>query len=230
MDETRNELEVGNETMVMMYLNILKYAKHHCSNDEDPYEITDRVFTDALVANNKNNQKTRGSVSVYQINLGLQPNPRATARKVDKFLTTDFQRYLNLAGLHRNQLTSPQLSFAPGSTNKNGVEDNFIDEALDDIKIADPARKVCAAIYKTMDNCTDTAFKPYRRILIGTYIDQLRIVDVAATVNLSTRSIDNKKINAQCEFADRWLYWKKYFDVEGLPDLRVFTERIKTVW
>ena len=167
---------------------------------------------------------------MYQINLGLQPNPRATARKVDKFLTTDFQRYLNLAGLHRNQLTSPQLSFAPGSTNKNGVEKNFIDEAQDDIDIADPARKVCAAIYKTMDNCTDTAFKPYRRILIGTYIDQLRIVDVAANVNLSTRSIDNKKINAQCEFADRWLYWKKYFDVEGLPDLRVFTERIKTVW
>ena len=53
MDETRNELEVGNETMVMMYLNILKYAKHHCSENEDPYEITDRVFTDALVANNK---------------------------------------------------------------------------------------------------------------------------------------------------------------------------------
>lgn len=55
MDETRNALEVGNETAVMMYLNILKYAKHHCPEDEDPYEITDRVFTDALVANNKNN-------------------------------------------------------------------------------------------------------------------------------------------------------------------------------
>lgn len=53
MDETRNELEVGNEAAVMMYLNILKYAKHHCPEDEDPYEITDRVFTDALVANNK---------------------------------------------------------------------------------------------------------------------------------------------------------------------------------
>lgn len=37
------------------YYKNLKYAKHHCSNDEDPYEITDRVFTDALVANNKNN-------------------------------------------------------------------------------------------------------------------------------------------------------------------------------
>ena len=167
---------------------------------------------------------------MYQIDLGLQPNPRATARNVDKFLTIDFQRYLNLAGLHRNQLTSPHLSFAPASTNRNGVEDNFINEALDDIKIADPARKVCAAIYKTMDNCTDTALKPYRRILIGTYIDQLRVVDVAATVSLSTRSIDNKKVNAQCEFADRLLYWKRYFEVGDLPDLRVFTKRIKNVW
>ena len=172
----------------------------------------------------------RGDVSVYQIDLGLQPNPRATARNVDKFLTIDFQRYLNLAGLHRNQLTSPQLSFAPASTNRNGVEDNFINEVLDDIKIADPARKVCAAIYKTMDNCTDTALKPYRRILIGTYIDQLRVVDVAATVSLSTRSIDNKKINAQCEFADRLLYWKRYFEVGDLPDLRVFSRRTKNVW
>ena len=55
MAENRNELEVGNETMVMMYLNILKYAKHHCSDDEYPYEITDRLFIDTLVANNKNN-------------------------------------------------------------------------------------------------------------------------------------------------------------------------------
>lgn len=55
MDETRNELEVGNEAAVMMYLNILKYTKHHCSGNEDPYEIADRVFVDVLAANNKNN-------------------------------------------------------------------------------------------------------------------------------------------------------------------------------
>lgn len=167
---------------------------------------------------------------MYQIDLGLQPNLRASAKRVDKFLTSNFQTYLNLAGLHRNQLTSPQLSFAPGSTNNNGVERKFIDETQDDIDIADPARKVCAAIYRTMDNCTDTALKPYRRILMGTYIDQLRIVDVAARVNLSTRSIDNKKINAQCEFADRWLHWKRYFNVDDLPDLRVFSNSAETVW
>ena len=167
---------------------------------------------------------------MYQIDLGLQPNLKATAKRVDKFLTIDFQRYLNQAGLHRNQLTSPQLSFAPGSTHRNSVEKNFIAEAQDDIEIADPARRVCAAIYRTMDNCTDTSLKPYRRVLIGTYIDQLRIVDVATAVNLSTRSIDTKKINAQCEFADRLLYWKKYFGAEELPDLRVFSHKIKNVW
>lgn len=52
MDETRNDLEVG---AVMMYLNILKYAKHHCPEDEDPYEITDRIFTDIFAANKASN-------------------------------------------------------------------------------------------------------------------------------------------------------------------------------
>lgn len=55
MDETRNDLEVGNETAVMMYLNILKYAKHHCPEDEDPHEITNRIFTDMLAANKASN-------------------------------------------------------------------------------------------------------------------------------------------------------------------------------
>lgn len=55
INENRNELEVGNETAVMMYLNILKYAKHHCPEDEDPYEIADRIFTDMLAANKASN-------------------------------------------------------------------------------------------------------------------------------------------------------------------------------
>ena len=44
MTEQRNELEVANETMVMNYLNILKYAKHHCAKNQDPYKIADHVF------------------------------------------------------------------------------------------------------------------------------------------------------------------------------------------
>lgn len=53
---TRNDLEIANETMVMTYLNILKYAKYHCPDDEDPYEITDRIFIDMLKANGENNE------------------------------------------------------------------------------------------------------------------------------------------------------------------------------
>ena len=64
---------------------------------------------------------------MVQMNLGLMPDKKLTAKKVKKFLVVDFQQYLDLAGMHRNQLTSPQLSLAPGSTNKNNIENNFIE-------------------------------------------------------------------------------------------------------
>lgn len=59
---------------------------------------------------------------MYQIDLGLQPNLRATAKRVDKFLTINFQSYLNLAGLHRNQLTSPQLSLLQDQQTKMALK------------------------------------------------------------------------------------------------------------
>lgn len=41
---------MGDEALVMAYLDILKYAKHHCPDGEDPYEITDHIFIDNLKA------------------------------------------------------------------------------------------------------------------------------------------------------------------------------------
>lgn len=49
-------MEIGDEALVMSYLDILKYAKYHCPDDEDPYEITDRIFIDMLKANGENNE------------------------------------------------------------------------------------------------------------------------------------------------------------------------------
>lgn len=46
----RNDLEIANEAMAMTCLNILKYANHHCEENQDPYEITDRIFIDNLKA------------------------------------------------------------------------------------------------------------------------------------------------------------------------------------
>lgn len=42
--DSRNELEVANESMVMTYLNMLKYAEHHCNENQDPVTVTDHVF------------------------------------------------------------------------------------------------------------------------------------------------------------------------------------------
>lgn len=42
--DTRNELEVANESMVMTYLNMLKYAEYHCNDSQDPMTIADHVF------------------------------------------------------------------------------------------------------------------------------------------------------------------------------------------
>lgn len=158
---------------------------------------------------------------MVQMNLGLMPDKKLTAKKVKKFLVVDFQQYLDLAGMHRNQLTSPQLSLAPGSTNKNNIENNFIEDTQRDIDIADPARIVCAAVYRTMEDCTDTEDKPYKRILIDTYIKKLRVFEVAANTSLSTSSVDKKKIDAQVQFANRWLHWADFYGLEDYPDFRV---------
>lgn len=55
---TRNDIEIANESMVMTYLNILKYAKHHCLNsEEDPYDIADHVFINWLKVTISNSQE-----------------------------------------------------------------------------------------------------------------------------------------------------------------------------
>lgn len=56
-EKPRTEQEIGDEALVMSYLDILKYAKHHCPADEDPYEITDRIFIDMMKANSRDDQQ-----------------------------------------------------------------------------------------------------------------------------------------------------------------------------
>lgn len=157
------------------------------------------------------------------LDLGLEPIASETANKANIFLKKDFQHYLNLSGMHRNQLSSPRLSLAPGSTNAlNGIEKSLIDEIQDRIDIADPAQRAVSAIYKSMDNCTQTMLKPYRSILLGLYVEEKTIMEVAIETSLADSTIKKKKQPALCEFADRLIYWKKEFKCEFLPDLRVW--------
>lgn len=60
-ETTRNDIEIANESMVMTYLNILKYAKHHCLNsEEDPYDIADHVFINWLKVTISSSQEQEG--------------------------------------------------------------------------------------------------------------------------------------------------------------------------
>ena len=60
-ETTRNDIEIANESMVMAYLNILKYAKHHCLNsEEDPYDIADHVFINWLTVTISSSQEQEG--------------------------------------------------------------------------------------------------------------------------------------------------------------------------
>lgn len=157
--------------------------------------------------------------------LGPEPLLDETARNANSFLKKNFQHFLNLSGMHRNQLSSPQLSLAPGSTNAlNGVEKNMIDEVQDDINIAEPAKRAVSAIYRSMDNCTNTMQKPYRTILLGVYVEEKTIPELAIQTSLAERTVNKKKSLALYEFADRLTYWKRVFDCEFLPDLRAYKD------
>lgn len=155
--------------------------------------------------------------------LGPEPIFDKTVKNADLFLKRNFQHYLNLSGMHRNQLSSPQLSLAPGSTNAlNGVEKSVIDEVQDDIDIAEPARRAVSAIYRSMDNCTDTMQKPYRTIILGFYVEDKTIMDLTVRTSLAESTVKRKKSEALYEFSERLVYWKDKFNCDFLPELRVW--------
>lgn len=155
--------------------------------------------------------------------LGPEPVFDKTTRNADLFLKKKFQHYLNLSGMHRNQLSSPQLSLAPGSKNAiNGIEKSVIEEVQDQIDIAEPAKRAVSAIYRSMDNCTDTMQKPYRGILLGVYVEEKTIPEIAIKTSLAESTVKRKKAEALFEFADRLVFWKNEFGCNFIPELRVW--------
>lgn len=118
-----------------------------------------------------------------------------TANKVRDFLDNDFQTYINRGGLHRTDLSSPQLDPAGGAhSGGNSAEDKMM-------RIFDYRAK-CAAIYKAMMDCTEGRYK-HRTIMIDCYINELENWQVADKLGVSLRQFNNKKKAALCEFAER---------------------------
>jgi len=159
-----------------------------------------------------------GIVVAYKLeNIDIDKNK--TAEKVRAFFDTEFQTYLNRAGMHRTDLSSPQL-------NPSGVTSHGGNSAESKMMQIFEYQAKCYAVYQAIDNCSENrARNRYNRsILKLRYISELEDWQVADRLQLSLSSCREKKNLALCEFADRLPYWA-YQNGVRLPELRVFKNK-----
>lgn len=150
----------------------------------------------------------------------LEVDCQKTAERVDRYLKHDFERYLRLSGKHRTDISSPSLSGMPGGSYGNGPENKVIEGIY--------AGQVVAAIAATIENCSCCdERRPYKRILIDYYIKGLQNFKIAQEIGYSERQFDYKKKMAQCEFADRFEYWKIVYQVQDQPCLQIMQRDVE---
>ncbi|WP_201336161.1 ArpU family phage packaging/lysis transcriptional regulator [Lactobacillus nasalidis] len=144
----------------------------------------------------------------------LEVDPQKTGEAVDRYLKHDFERYLRLSGKHRTDISSPSMNGMPSGSPGNAQEAKIIEGTY--------AGQVVNAIVATIQNCSDFDYrKPYKQILVDYYIRGLQNFKIAQKIGYSDRQFDFKKRMAQCEFADRFEYWKIVYHVQDQPCLQI---------
>lgn len=143
---------------------------------------------------------------------------KATAKVVTDFLHDDFQDLLNTAGLHRvTDLSSPVISDMPPNHSKvNNQEKNVVDGLHE----ADVAKNACYAIFCTINDLTQTAKRPFKKVVQDIFIKDYTIERTSYDLSRSCKSINNYKREAMVEFAQRFNIWKIKYNRPDLPDLR----------
>lgn len=157
-----------------------------------------------------------GIVVSYKLeNIGIDKNE--TAEKVRCFLDDEFQTYLNRAGLHRTDLSSPKMDITGITAHGGNSQEAKV------MKIFDYEAK-CMAIYKTIDNCQENKnlHVYHRSILYDRFILQLEDWQVAQRINLSASRYRDIKQDALCEFAERLPVWAYRLGTR-LKDLVVYS-------
>lgn len=139
-----------------------------------------------------------GTVVAYKLT-DVDIDRVVTASNVRKFFANKFQTYLARGGLHKADLSSPDLE--PTGVTSNGG--NSAETSM--MKIFDYQAK-CGAVYTAIINCSENRnLGVYNRsILLDRYINDLTDTDVMNKLGMSSSSYGEKKVVALCEFAD-WL-------------------------
>lgn len=135
---------------------------------------------------------------------------------VKKFLKEDLWHYINLGGIQYNQLSSPQLTFAPNTHSyTNGTEKHLID----DMSEAERSTYVATTIVIAFKDCTDIEGQRHKSILEDYYIKELTNQAIAIRVNLSDWKYKKAKRKALEEFTERFNFWRLKRDCPELPIL-----------
>lgn len=146
----------------------------------------------------------------------LDINRTKTAEKVSSFLTKNFIHYLDKAGMHKTDLSSPQLDLTGISSHGGNSAESKMMLILD-------CENKCMAIIRAINNCRENVNRGVRNktILNELYIQDLENWQVQDRLRLSETAYYNKKQDALCEFADRIEVWAYRYGT-CIPDLHVY--------
>lgn len=147
--------------------------------------------------------------------LGLfdTPDYTLTAKCVHQFLQTQLPRLALMCGRHLTDLSSPQLSLAPGGGSHGNTAENNIVNALE-------AESVVQAIHYCIYVLPATS----RAILIYRYVDQLSDLNAQYRLRYSERQYLRLKRRALNGFADAYESAQRHYNIssDNIVDLHRF--------
>lgn len=149
-----------------------------------------------------------------QMNLGLEINYIATAKKVTKFLDEKLDHYLALSGKQRFDLKSPAMDGMPKAPTKGNASEN----RMININIAE---NVVDCVGQAMRNLTSES----QQILLSRYSESMMVYKIAEELNYSASTFTRRQEKALCEFADRFEFQViKHGLQDEVVDLHVYSK------
>lgn len=141
-------------------------------------------------------------------------NRSDTALNVKTFFEKDFDHYLNLAGAHRTDISSPTMDITGIASHGLNTQDERMAVNID-------AANCVTAVDHTISSCSNSGEKPYGTILYYSYIKNISNYVIAERLDYQMTRYYELKNEALVEFAERMELWRKR-DRTSLKSLLVF--------
>lgn len=129
-------------------------------------------------------------------------NKSDTAQKVKAFFENDFDHYLNLAGAHRTDISSPTMDIT-------GIATHGVNNQDERMAINIDAANCVTAVDHTISSCSNSGEKPYGTILYYSYIKNYSNYVIAKRLGYQMSRYYELKNRALIEFAERMELWRK---------------------